>query len=415
VRLSDGQLVLSATDLAHFLSCRHLTALDMSLALGKRSAPPKRDDPTIDLLIQRGKEHEAQYVSQLSAGGKALFDAEGFGSNGTNAEKIARTAQAMRDGVDIIVQGALGDDRWFGIADIIHRVDTPSMLGASSYEVTDTKLARETRAGTILQLALYSELISAIQGVSPTHFHVVTSDPVHPRQSYRLNDYAAYFRLMKRRMLEAVEMGDEVLGGMHYPEPVDHCGVCRWWGTCDTRRHADDHSSLVAGVTRLQRRELAANGAPTLTAIAQLPDPLPFKPRRGSSTSYARVQRQAAVQHDSRDLAVPLHRLRELEDGRGLLRLPEPSPGDIFLDLEGDPYAREKGREYLFGVVTLEKCRAAVSRLLGLRRPRGAARVRGGDGPHRTALDGVRGDARLSLRALRALGVQAAGRSLCHA
>ena len=36
----------------------------------------------------------------------------------------------------------------------------------------------------------------------------------------------------------------------------------------------------------------------------------------------------------------------------GLCRLPEPSPGDIFLDLEGDPYAVEGGREYLIGVAT---------------------------------------------------------------
>jgi predicted RecB family nuclease len=39
---------------------------------------------------------------------------------------------------------------------------------------------------------------------------------------------------------------------------------------------------------------------------------------------------------------------------RGLSRLPEPSPGDVFLDLEGDNYADEGGREYLFGITTLE-------------------------------------------------------------
>jgi hypothetical protein len=37
-----------------------------------------------------------------------------------------------------------------------------------------------------------------------------------------------------------------------------------------------------------------------------------------------------------------------------LSRLPEPSPGDVFLDLEGDLFAVEGGREYLFGVVTVD-------------------------------------------------------------
>ena len=40
------------------------------------------------------------------------------------------------------------------------------------------------------------------------------------------------------------------------------------------------------------------------------------------------------------------------EPGEGLFRLPSPSIGDIFLDLEGDPFVGEGGLEYLFGVVT---------------------------------------------------------------
>jgi len=39
------------------------------------------------------------------------------------------------------------------------------------------------------------------------------------------------------------------------------------------------------------------------------------------------------------------------EPEQGLFRLPTPSAGDIFLDLEGDPFAGEGGLEYLFGVV----------------------------------------------------------------
>ena len=56
---------------------------------------------------------------------------------------------------------------WSGRADILRRVDVPSDLGDWSYEVIDTKLARETRGGTILQLALYSDLVCSVQGVLP--------------------------------------------------------------------------------------------------------------------------------------------------------------------------------------------------------------------------------------------------------
>jgi len=42
------------------------------------------------------------------------------------------------------------------------------------------------------------------------------------------------------------------------------------------------------------------------------------------------------------------------EPGEGLFRLPCPSDGDIFLDLEGDPFVGEGGLEYLFGIATKE-------------------------------------------------------------
>src|SRR5207245_1528913 len=108
----------------------------------------------------------------------------------------------MRDGADVIVQGALADGAWYGRPDVLERVDTPSALGAWSYEVTDTKLARETRAGTILQLGLYTEMLRLVQGRPPERFHVVTpgSDAQAGRTSYRTDAYAAYFRLVRDAM-----------------------------------------------------------------------------------------------------------------------------------------------------------------------------------------------------------------------
>ena len=54
----------------------------------------------------------------------------------------AATLQAMRDGVDVIYQAVLLGDRRLGYADFLRRVEKPSDLGAWSYEVWDTKLAR---------------------------------------------------------------------------------------------------------------------------------------------------------------------------------------------------------------------------------------------------------------------------------
>ena len=358
MRLLGPDLILSATDLSNFLSCRHRTALEMAEAHDGRQRP-KWDDPLLQILFQRGLDHEKAYVESLRAKRLTVADLR---EAKTQEGAVAGTLEHMRSGVDVIVQGSLADGRWFGKTDVLQRVDKPSALGAWSYEVTDTKLARETRAGTILQLGLYSEMLGTAQGAAPEYFHVVTPDPEVPRQSYRIDDYAAYFRLVRSQMEEIVAQEDDVVAAAYDPEPVDHCDICPWSTGCNRKRHADDHLSIVAGISRLQRRELESRGTTTLTALAQMPLPLEFKPNRGSAETYVTVREQARVQFESRGKTPPVHELRPFVEGEGLSRLPEPSPGDMFLDLEGDSFAREGGREYLFGVVTLDPAGAPVYR-----------------------------------------------------
>ncbi len=48
------------------------------------------------------------------------------------------------------------------------------------------------------------------------------------------------------------------------------------------RRRDDDHLSFIAGASRLHRDELVAQGVPTLAAAAAMPLPIAFKPSRGS-------------------------------------------------------------------------------------------------------------------------------------
>jgi predicted RecB family nuclease len=350
VRAADGGLVLSATDLSNFLSCRHRTALELAEAHGK-DRRPRWHDPLLALLFERGLQHERDYVESLRATGRDVVDLAEV--NAPDAA-LARTLDLMGSSTEVIVQGALGDGRWYGRPDVMRRVARPSRLGSWSYEVADTKLARETRAGTILQLGLYSDILGAAQGVMPEKFHVVTPDHDAPVQSFRTREYSAYFRWIRSQMEGAVAQDYAGLAAASYPEPVDHCDVCPWSSRCSRKRHEDDHLSIVAGISRLQRRELETRGVATLADLAGLSLPLSFQPRRGSMETYLRVREQARVQLESRGQNRPVFEIRPFEEGKGFGRLPAPSPGDVFLDLEGDSFAREGGREYLFGVVTLD-------------------------------------------------------------
>ena len=104
--------------------------------------------------------------------------------------------------------------------------------------------------------------------------------------------------------------------------------------------------------------------------LAKMAVPLEFKPRRGAIETSMRVREQARLQFDRAERLRPFMN-SGLADGEGLCRLPEPSPGDVFLDLEGDLFAAEGGREYLFGVVTIQpNGKPGLPKLLGIQRTR---------------------------------------------
>jgi predicted RecB family nuclease len=339
-------LRLSASDLVGHLNCRHLTDLDVEATNG-RIDRPHFHDPLLDILVERGAIHERNYLEHLAGKGYEVVEVEGTGVTRALAD---RTLHAMRSGAQVIAQAALLQDAWGGRADLLLRVPTPSALGDWSYEVIDTKLARETRGGTILQLSLYSDLLFLAQGVNPAHMHVVTPGSGFEPESYRTAAFAAYYRYVRRRLERSLA---ERTGISTYPDPNEHCEICRWRVTCDTRRRCDDHLCLVAGISKVQTDELVSRDIGTGATLARLPLPLPWKPRRGAAHSYERVREQARVQVQGREESRPVFETLPPAEGVGLARLPAPSEGDLFFDLEGDPFVGEGGLEYLFGCVSL--------------------------------------------------------------
>ena len=345
MKLDAGALVISPSDLSSFLSCRHKAGLDLAVA-HKVLSRPASTNPYAAILQKHGEEHELAYVETLRAEGLNVVDADKDG---------ARTVEAMRAGAEVIVQARLEGERIAGYADILRRVEMPSALARWSYEAHDTKLARETKGGTILQLSAYSDMLGSMQGLVPDWFAVVTPVGV---ERYRVADFAAYYRMVRRSLTQELSTGHEALIAEHYPEPVDACQVCGWAARCEGRRRQDDHLSYIAGSGRSHRVELVAQGVPTLTAAATMAVPVTFKPARGARETYNRLGDQARVQHQQRTEKRPIVEMLPIDEGAGLRRLPPPSPGDLFLDLEGAAFAREGGREYLFGVWNVDGYRA---------------------------------------------------------
>ena len=334
----SGEIMLSASDLANHLACGHLTALARKAVMDGVN-PPYRADAFLDTLRKRGEKFEAAHLKSLIKEGLKVVQIDR-----DDRKARERTVEAMKSGVDIIYQARLSSGRFAGWADFLIRTDVPSKLGKYSYEVVDTKLANETRAGTMLQIVLYSEIIAEIQGMMPEHMHVRTPDE---NRSYRVEDYIHYTRYVKTRLMDFIGKPPET-----YPEPVAHCQICNWFSVCEARRREDDHLGYVAGMGTSQMREVRSHGLETMQNLANWKMKPDFKPSSGNRNTYARLKKQAELQVEFRDTQrKTVHFIEQTEPGKGFGLIPKPAGNDIFLDFEGDPLVEPKGREYLLGYV----------------------------------------------------------------
>jgi predicted RecB family nuclease len=336
--------MFSATDIVAFLACRHLRGLEQDAAAGKREKPFFKD-PSQELLRELGLRHEQNYLRLLD-GGKNLAIVH-IPEHLLWLEAVTETTKTLHSGADVIYQGALADGSWGGRSDFLIKVKKPSLLGSWSYEVTETKLARSARTSAVLQLCFYSDILDKIQGGMPEQMHVVLGDS--RVESFEVARYIAYFRKVRNEFLKASQTSTAT-----YPEPVELCRVCTWNTVCDKQRHADDHLSLVAGITKNQRKQLVARDIQTLEALGCLQLPVFPKIANIGEAALGRIQGQARLQRNGRNEAKILCEILEpIEEEKGFAALPARSPADVFLDFEGDGYAFGTGIEYLLGCLSL--------------------------------------------------------------
>jgi predicted RecB family nuclease len=329
VRFNDSRLTFSPSDLTGYLACPHLTQLERRVALG-RLPKPAAENPEAELVKRKGEEHERAYLDRLRAHGRAVQEIS-FEPD-LDWERAAReTKDAIRAQTDVVYQGVFVDpDGWRGIADFLERQTD------GSYEAVDTKLARHAKPAHVLQLCFYSEQLARIQGTAPRLMHVELGSG--ERESHRPEDFGAYYRRLRRRFV-AFASEDRPTE----PYPVSFCERCDFLPLCQKDWEDADHLSQVAWLRRTQFERLRADGVSTLAELAALPE---------AEGTLARLRDQAALQLHARETGEQAYKLLEPAAGVGFALLPEPSPGDLFFDMEGNPFwDPQGGLEYLFGVV----------------------------------------------------------------
>ena len=340
----NDQFLFSPSDLGSFLACEHLTQLELAVAL-REGRRPSYENAYAELLRRKGQEHEQAFLATLHDAGRTVVEVRLSARRDFEAG-TRRTAEAMRGGADYVYQAVFFSEGWRGIADFLERIDRPSALGAWSYQVLDTKLARHPRPEHALQLSFYSQALEQTQHLAPDLAYVVLG--TRERVPIRLADVTAYFRRVRQRFGTAV-----AARAATGPYPCHHCSFCDFRGLCADQLEREDHVVRVAGIQRSQVKRLFVGGINTLTALAET-RPETVIPRIAAST-FEGLREQAALQLIRQRSGTLEWRALDVEPGRGFASLPPRSPGDVVFDLEGHPFFEPaRGLEYLFGVLLLD-------------------------------------------------------------
>jgi predicted RecB family nuclease len=341
MQANNGDVTLSPSDVTAYLACEHLTTLSLRVARHDLKKPDFENEQA-ELVFRKGGEHEDAYLGRLESEGKRIARIS-LEPDLDWERATCETEDAMRAGVDVVYQAAFVSEDWRGVADFVMRVETPSQLGAWSYEALDTKLARHAKPAYILQLCFYSERIGAIQGLAPAQMHVLLGNLT--QESFRPEEFGAYYRRVCRRLEEFVANPPET-----EPYPCEQCGICEFKPLCDERWDAVDHLCRVAGIQRQQIDRLASAGITTLAALGNAPaEPLPARFPAGT---FEKLRGQAELQLAARLTGHNDYVLLQPRADSGFALLPQPSVGDLFFDFEGNPFWDAEGSlEYLWGIL----------------------------------------------------------------
>jgi predicted RecB family nuclease len=321
------------SDLADLLECGHRSLLTRALAAGVPDAPHPDTAPD-QLAVKHGRAHERATLDRLREQRPGLVEIDE-----TDPVLAAKaTAEALRAQVPVVYQAVFRDEDFSGRADFL-------MLDAGGrYEVHDTKLARHARPSAVIQLAAYADALRRGGWPSGPNMHLVLGDG--STRTFRVGDFLPLLHRLRDRLREQSARLPDRLWADQRPA----CTGCAFAQHCAGGREAARDLSLVAGMRADQRRKLVDAGLGTIDALARAQPT--DQPRDLSTTVFATLRAQAAIQVRQDATGEVGY---EVIDPAVLAALPPSSPGDVFFDMEGDPYALGgAGLEYLFGAITTD-------------------------------------------------------------
>ena len=356
--LLDGSVVTSASDLSAASVCEFAFLRRIDARLGRIPTVPDPVDAMLERTSRLGDEHEHRVLERYRRSQSVIEIARPEQMSRSALDAAAEdTRLAFTIGHDVIFQatffdsdyGAATPARPTGTGNPTGTVnptgagsppnsgghDTIAFVGFADFIVRrsdgswllqDTKLARHARVTALLQLAAYAEQMERIGVPTADTVELLLGDgsvSVH-----RLAEIRPVYRKRKQRLVRIImERLDDDAAVAWGDARYTVCGRC---ATCELEVLEHRDPLLVAGLRLSQRARLAVAGIHTIEELAATTGGCDgiSDSTLGALRTQARLQLQATS-----TLPPPV----DLFNPAALAVLPEPNPGDIFFDFEGDP------------------------------------------------------------------------------
>lgn len=348
----DQDLIYSASDLVTAASCEFTSLSKLDERLGRSKTTTAEADEMLERTAELGDVHEHKVLDSLltkfgehdpaTGRGVKILQAGVRGSKDSLRQAQQETLDALHAGADVVFQATFFDGEFVGFADFLIRQED------GSYAVWDTKLARHARVTALLQLAAYGDqLLAAGIKVAPITT-LVLGDNEH--SEHQMHELLPVFRDRRERfktLLAAHQAQKEPVAWGQ--AEITACGRCDY---CSAQVEATHDLLLVAGMSTTRRKKLMESGITTVHELAEQitqPQDPHFKLAEQARMQLGLGERDGVI----RGVGYKVSRAQTIS------RLPEPNPGDIFFDFEGDPLWQDPfddswGLEYLFGSIEID-------------------------------------------------------------
>ena len=380
MRLTGGTLLVTPRDVVDADACGHRALV----ALRRAHGLPVLGDPEAGApgpaVVRAGLVHEAAVTVRLSAEAADAGRAGPSGPGPTAADLSGPTPdlpawQALAARTLDLLRGGGGDGRAGGLGLVVQGavlqrsgptvlVGRPDYLVATEHgwRVEDAKLARTPDPGAVLQTMLYREALALALAGSGVAVHddvrLHLGDGTALDVPSRTAAAWARTRLVALGDLLVDLRGRGALRAEHHEVPR-WCSTCHDDSPCGVARSGADHLGAVAMLRADQADRLLAAGITTMASLAASQGDVAGL----SGPVLAGLREQASLQVVARTTGTVPHRVREhparigpTEAMPGLWAVPDPDPGDVFFDIEGDPLwvppagpRSDAGLEYLLG------------------------------------------------------------------